>query len=143
MYYYSPKENSFYPEEMKEVYEAANSFPEDARLVDDTVWLQFGIGQIPEGKYRVAGDEGLPVWASVPEPTEEERKRLFDKEKDKRIQEAVNRITPLQYAVNLDMATEKEVEYLKNLQRYVVLLNRLENKGLSIADIKWPTLPTE
>lgn len=65
-------------------------------------------------------------------------------EKIRSLQEtAVALITPLQYAKDLEMATEDELAYLKNLQVYVVKLNRVPLQKDYPYTIDWPTLPTE
>ncbi|HCJ8320399.1 TPA: tail fiber assembly protein [Escherichia coli] len=56
---------------------------------------------------------------------------------------AVALITPLQYAKDLEMATEDELAYLKNLQVYVVKLNRVPLQKDYPYAIDWPTLPTK
>lgn len=55
----------------------------------------------------------------------------------------VGLITPLQYAKELDMATDDELAYLKNLQIYVVKLNRVPLQEEFPYKIDWPILPTE
>lgn len=56
---------------------------------------------------------------------------------------AVDLITPLQYAETLEIITEDESAYLKNLQRYVVELNRVTQQEGYPTDIEWPVLPTK
>lgn len=56
---------------------------------------------------------------------------------------AVALITPLQYAKDLEIATTEELAYLKNLQVYVVKLNRVPLQENYPYDIDWPILPTE
>lgn len=57
--------------------------------------------------------------------------------------EASSLITPLQYAKDLDMATEEELSYLSNLQKYFVYLNRVPTQTGYPRKIEWPILPTE
>lgn len=52
-------------------------------------------------------------------------------------------ITPLQYAKELDMISPEEEVYLRNLQRYVVLLSRVPSQEGYPTTIDWPILPTE
>lgn len=52
-------------------------------------------------------------------------------------------ITPLTYAKDLDMITDEESAYLKNLQRYVVSLSRVASQEGYPATIEWPILPTK
>lgn len=50
-------------------------------------------------------------------------------------------MAPLQAAKDLDMITEKEDAYFKELQRYLVYLNRIPSQEGYPTKIEWPTLP--
>ncbi|MCQ9426667.1 tail fiber assembly protein [Pseudomonas sp. LJDD11] len=54
--------------------------------------------------------------------------------------EAQISITPLQYAVDLEMETDDEAAQLLRWKRYVVEVNRID---LTLPDPDWPTLPEE
>ncbi|EGL0607519.1 DUF4376 domain-containing protein [Salmonella enterica] len=68
MYHYSPSQNAFYHESLKQVYTDAGTFPDDTVEVDDTVWLEFAGNHPPEGKQRAAGSDNLPCWVDIPPP---------------------------------------------------------------------------
>ncbi|EIR3456466.1 DUF4376 domain-containing protein [Salmonella enterica] len=68
MYHYSPSNNAFYPDELKQVYIDAGSFPDDTVEVDDDIWLQFAGNPQPEGKERAAGSDNQPCWVDIPLP---------------------------------------------------------------------------
>ncbi|EIE5007042.1 DUF4376 domain-containing protein [Salmonella enterica] len=68
MYHYSPSQNTFYPEDLKQAYIDAGSFPTDSVEVDDSVWLEFAGDHPPKGKQRAAGKDGLPCWVDIPLP---------------------------------------------------------------------------
>ncbi|EAO5523907.1 DUF4376 domain-containing protein [Salmonella enterica] len=68
MYHYSPSNNAFYPEDLKQVYIDAGTFPDDTVEVSDDVWLEFAGNHPPEGKQRAAGKDGLPCWVDIPLP---------------------------------------------------------------------------
>ncbi|MEX9565385.1 tail fiber assembly protein [Morganella morganii] len=53
--------------------------------------------------------------------------------------EATDAIAPLQDAVDLDMATDEEVESLKEWKKYRVLLNRVNTS--TAPDVDWPVKP--
>lgn len=57
--------------------------------------------------------------------------------------EATTLMAPLQAAKELDMMTEEEAAYLKDLQRYLVYLNRVTSQEGYPTDIEWPVLPTK
>ncbi|MCO7264190.1 tail fiber assembly protein [Dickeya zeae] len=53
--------------------------------------------------------------------------------------QAEKRLTVLQYAVELNMASEQEVQALKDWKTYLVLLNRVDLSAAPAID--WPTMP--
>ncbi|HBJ6920648.1 TPA: DUF4376 domain-containing protein [Salmonella enterica subsp. enterica serovar Thompson] len=68
MYHYSPSQNAFYHESLKQVYIDAGTFPADTVEVSDDVWLEFAGNHPPEGKQRAAGSDNLPSWVDIPPP---------------------------------------------------------------------------
>ncbi|VEA74661.1 phage tail assembly protein [Salmonella enterica subsp. arizonae] len=65
MYHYSPTQNTFYPDELKQVYIDAGTFPDDTVEVSDDVWMEFAGNHPPEGKQRAAGHDNLPCWVDI------------------------------------------------------------------------------
>ncbi|MEY0536580.1 tail fiber assembly protein [Providencia rettgeri] len=138
-YYYSTAMNAFYLASMKQSYIDAGSFPSDAKEIADDVFQQFSASVPPEGKMRIAGEDGLPAWADIPPPTQKELIQQAEDEKQNRLQEASKIIAPLQDAADLGMAIESEVATLNKWREYRALLNRVDT---SVApDIKWPEKP--
>ncbi|EOD0169871.1 DUF4376 domain-containing protein [Salmonella enterica] len=68
MYHYSPSQNAFYHESLKQVYIDAGTFPADTVEVSDDVWLEFAGNHPPGGKQRAAGSDNLPCWVDIPPP---------------------------------------------------------------------------
>lgn len=62
-----------------------------------------------------------------------------EQQKQSLLAEANNAIAPLQDAVDLDMATDEEIEKLKAWKKYRVLLNRVDTS--TAPDIDWPIKP--
>lgn len=52
-------------------------------------------------------------------------------------------MAPLQAAKELDMMTDEEAAYLKELQRYLVYLSRVTSQEGYPTNIEWPVLPTK
>ncbi|OCQ53470.1 Caudovirales tail fiber assembly protein [Photorhabdus australis subsp. thailandensis] len=139
MYYYSAKKNAFYPIELKQNYIAAGSLPDDITEVSNDIYQEYAAGSAPEGKYRIAGKNGLPEWADIPPPTKEELQRHAKLKKQQLMTEATNQIALLQDAVDLDIAMEEEKTALLAWKEYRVMLNRID---ISLEmDIDWPKLP--
>lgn len=66
---YSAKKNAFYLLDEEAAYRANGNWPDDVLPVSDEIWQKFA-GNPPEGKQRVAGKEGMPVWVDLPEQDE-------------------------------------------------------------------------
>lgn len=139
MYFYSPSHNRFYAGELKENYIEAGSFPKDVIEVADTVWTEYAGNQPPKGKLRIAGDDGMPCWADVPQMTKEEAIRSANAKMTRLMNAATKAIAPLQDAVDLDISTPEEVESLKAWKTYRVLLSRVDTADAP--DIEWPDSP--
>jgi len=58
--------------------------------------------------------------------------------KDSLLSHSANKISVLQDAVDLDMATDNEVTSLKEWKKYRVLLNRID---VNNTDVVWPSMP--
>lgn len=138
-FYYSPTKNAFYCELHQEQYALAGTWPDDAVAVDESVYTEFAATTAPTGQMRVAGADGMPEWGDIPAPTKEELIALAGKEKELRISEASAKISPLQDAVDLGMATDEEVVQLTEWKKYRVLLNRVDIS--EAPDIDWPEVP--
>ncbi|MER2473647.1 tail fiber assembly protein [Photorhabdus laumondii] len=139
MYYYSAKTNAFYPIELQQNYIASGSLPDDIIEVGIDIYQEYAANNVPEGKYRIAGQNGLPEWADIPPPTKEELQQYVESKKQQFIVEASQQIAPLQDAVDLGIATQEEEAALLVWKKYRVMLNRID---ISLApDIEWPEQP--
>ena len=54
---------------------------------------------------------------------------------------AIEEITPLQYAVDLDMATKEDLELLRKWKKYLVQLTKVSKQETFPQQIEWPSLP--
>jgi len=139
LYVYSPLTNGFYPRELREVYDDAGSWPDDGVAVSDVVYREYQTLPPPEGKVRVAGNDGLPAWADIPALSVAELKAEATATLSALMAKANAAIAPLQDAVDIDDATEAERASLTAWKKYRIALNRLD---LSAApDIAWPAYP--
>lgn len=136
-YYYSASSDAFYPASMEKDYIDAGTFPPDAKLVENAVFDEFS--QNKEGMYRTANRKGELVWKNIPPKTKDEM--IIEAEQIKRalIAESLAAIAPLQYAVDLNIATAEEVSRLNKLKTYHVYLNRTDTS--TAPDIDWPEKP--
>lgn len=138
-YYYSATMNTFYLASIKQNYIDTGSFPDDAKEIEDDIFQQFAAAIPPEGKMRIAGKEGLPIWADIPFPTQKELIQQAEYEKQNKIQEVSKIIAPYQDAIDLGIATDKELKQLNAWKQYRVDLNRIDTA--TAPDIAWPEKP--
>lgn len=75
--------------------------------------------------------------------TKAEQKAMADNTLLSLQKEASTLMAPLQAAKELDMITEEEAAYLKELQRYLVYLSRVTSQEGYPTNIEWPVLPTK
>ncbi|PHM74283.1 tail fiber assembly protein [Xenorhabdus kozodoii] len=139
MYVYSAKNNAFYPIDWQQFYIDAGTWPDDGIEVGESVYLEFMANRPRTDKILIAGDNGLPAWGEIPPPTTEELQQQAEREKRHLMTQASNAIAPLQYAVDLQMATNAEQTELTAWKRYCVLLNRIDCSAAP--DIDWPKAP--
>ncbi|WP_086110890.1 tail fiber assembly protein, partial [Xenorhabdus vietnamensis] len=124
MYIFSAKTNSFYPLALKPDYINAGSWPADGIEVSDAVYQEFRTP--PEGKQRITGADGLPAWGNIPPPTPEMLQRRAESRKQYLMNEARDKIAPLNDAVDLNIATNAEKSALTEWRKYRVLLSRVD-----------------
>lgn len=67
LYYYSAVKNAFFPDELKDAYQNAGNWPQDATEVEESVFSVYSAPP-PQGKQRAAGKDGLPCWVDIPPP---------------------------------------------------------------------------
>lgn len=138
-YVYSPEKNSFYPTDLQDVYESAGSWPVDAIVVKDSMYVEFAVNPPPDGKQRGAGKNGQPIWVTATNPDHEMLVTIADGDKKRLLAEATAAIAPLNDAVEEDMATDEELKQLKAWRTYRVMLNRVDVS--KAPDITWPDKP--
>ncbi|BET97274.1 tail fiber assembly protein [Xenorhabdus taiwanensis] len=137
MYVYSAKNNAFYPIDWQQLYIDAGTWPDDGVEVSEAVYRKFMAS--PAGKMCIAGDDGLPAWVDIPPPTPEQLQQQAASQKRYLMSQATNSIAPLQYAVDLNMATDTEQSTLLAWKKYTVLLNRVDCS--TAPNIDWPKAP--
>lgn len=134
-YSYSAKNNAFYANSLRSNYA---EWPEDATEVVAKVFTEFNQSP-PEGKIRIAGNNGMPVWGDLPPLSHEESIDQAEAKVSALMSMAEEKIRPLQYAQGLDIATDEEVSKLKAWQIFSVKLNRVDVSAAP--DIDWPVMP--
>lgn len=93
--------------------------------------------EIKDGWAEISKDEAMSI--ANPPPTKEQLVTAAESEKQYLMTEAGAKISVLQDAVDLDMATPEEESALKAWKKYRVLLNRVDTS--TAPDIAWPVKP--
>jgi len=137
-YYFSKTTCSFYPVELLEAYKDAGTLPDDAVPVTDAAYETY-TGIPPDGKIRGASNRGQPAWVDIPEPTKEDAVLLATMKKQRLMADAEEAIALLSRAAKYGIATDEEKTKLEALERYTVLLSRVNPDDAP--DIDWPEYP--
>lgn len=133
-YVYSAETNLFYPLSLRTDYEINEDWPENFIEVSDEMFTEFT--SFREGKIRVSGPDGLPVWEDVPPPSKEKLAEMAEQQKTTLRAKADAEIAWRQDAVDAGMATEDEITGLAAWKKYRVLLMRVDTS--KAPDINWP-----
>ena len=135
-YFWSAKENGFYPESMKELYEnSPDGWPEDAVEISEELYNSLLEGQ-SRGKVIASGRDGKPL---LSDPVIDHT-AMAEAEKSRLGSKAEELILPLQRAVKYGIASEEEMERLKEWEIFSVELSRVDT---SLApEIEWPEPPS-
>lgn len=141
-YSYSPSENAFYAVALKNTYELSGTWPTDALDIPDIISAEY-MAEPPEGKLRIAGDDGWPNWTDKPESTLDELIAAANAEKQERIDHANDYMNSKQWSGKAALGRLKGDE----LTQYNVWLDYLDAleavDSSSVPTVSWPTPPAE
>lgn len=134
--YYSAERNAFYPESFRDDYHnSPTGWPADAIAVGEGVY-QYLIDGVASGKIIVPDDDGHPILTERPAPTPEQLVAQAEVEKLRLLRIATEKIAPLQDAVDLGVANDKETADLLAWKQFRVLVNRVKPEAPD-----WPQQP--
>nr|WP_140918463.1 tail fiber assembly protein [Limnobaculum xujianqingii] len=140
MFYYSKEMNAFYLADGKDNYLSAGTWPADAVGVSLDIFNEFS-DVPPEGKIRVAGQDGLPKWQDIPPLTKEQSIEFAEVEKSRQISSVNNYINSKQWPGKAAIGRLKDDE-LMQYNLWLDYLDALEAIDIIQApDIKWPQKP--
>ncbi|QBY42863.1 tail fiber assembly protein [Arsenophonus nasoniae] len=139
VYYFSATKLCWLSESLKESYISAGTWDDEATKVSFNIYKEYALCAPLEGKMLGADKNGAPIWIDIPPKTKNELIKEAENTKIELMQNAAAIITPLQDAIDLNMATDEECKNLMEWKTYRVLLSRID---ISIApNIEWPKLP--
>ncbi|HEJ7051567.1 TPA: tail fiber assembly protein [Serratia marcescens] len=137
-YYFSKTTCAFYPVELLEAYRDAGTLPDDVVSVTDAAYEKYTCPP-PDGKTRGANNRGQPAWVDMPEPSKEDTILLATMKKQQLMTDAEDAIALLSRAAKYGIATEEEKIRLEALEKYTVLLSRVNSNDAP--EIEWPIVP--
>lgn len=135
MIYYDPSENAFLDTSFY-----AYDVPEGAVEITPGDHADLLAGNAA-GSTIAPGKGGKPMLVPPPELTATELSINALSKRDSLLTEAALRIAPLQDAVDLEDASETEVDQLKKWKTYRVALNRIQDQPKFPSKITWPKVP--
>ncbi|PBT54276.1 tail fiber assembly protein [Escherichia coli] len=140
-YSFSPSRLAFYANELCETYyKPADSWPDDATDIDDSIADKYMILTPPVGKMLGVVD-GKPAWVDVPPPTHEEHVAAAELKKQTLINQTNDYMASKQWPGKAAIGRLKG----EGLEQYNLWLDYLDALELvdtaSAPDIEWPTPP--
>ncbi|REF28587.1 virus tail fiber assembly protein lambda gpK [Xenorhabdus cabanillasii] len=88
------------------------------------IYAYENVNRVKSGLTPISEAEALAI--ANPPPTPAELQQRAEREKQYRMSQVANAIAPLQYAVDLKIATDGELAALTEWKKYCVLLNRVD-----------------
>lgn len=139
-YSYSPSENAFYVVALKNTYELSGTWPADALDIPDDISVKY-MAEPPQGKIRVAGENGFPTWAEIPPPSHEELIEQAESERQLLINQANEYMNSKQWPGKAAIGRLKgeELAQYNSWLDYLDALELVDTSGTP--DIEWPTPP--
>ena len=137
-YLFSKTTCAFYPVELFDAYKAAGTLPDDASAVTDAEYKKYTCTP-PDGKTRGASSKGQPVWVDISDPSKEDAVLLASMKKQQLMTDAEDAIALLSRAEKYGIITDEEKTRLEALERFTVLLNRINPEDAP--NIDFPTFP--
>ncbi|ELP4027330.1 tail fiber assembly protein [Escherichia coli] len=139
-YVYSARHNAFFPVDMIDKYKSVGWDLSDAKEVNQNIVSEFMV-EPPQGKVRIAGEDGLPMWADIAPPTHEELIEITESERQLLINQANEYMNSKQWPGKAAIGRLKGDE-LAQYNLWLDYLDALELIDTSGApDIEWPTPP--
>ena len=139
-YFFSPSENIAYQARLMTAYKDAGTLPDNLTEISEEMFQEYFIAMPPAGKYRAAGDDGLPAWADMAQPSKETLVMVAEQERHNRIDTALNSIAVVQLKLQAGRKlTTDETARLNAALDYIDLLNETDTS--TAPDIEWPKTP--
>jgi len=136
IYVYSACNNAFYFKEGKQVF--GKEWPDDTIDIDEKLFLEFA-GNAPEGKQRIAGDDGFPAWQDILALSKSDLVTYAEAEKGQKLSLAIATISLWQTELQLGIISDEDKA---SLIAWLAYIKALKNVDISNPpNINWPENP--
>lgn len=139
-YKYAASTNAFYSTSVIYL-----NLPDDAQDIAESSYIEFAANAAPDGKMRIAGPDGLPAWADIPPPAENEvTDRTLVKNTALRTQYAATaalNIATLQTGIAINRSIEGDSDALTAWQGYLCDLRAMTTEDLQQSPATFPAAP--
>lgn len=139
-YFYSKENNAFYPESLRQDYENADGWPEDAREISDELYLALMVGQ-SSGKMIVSNKSGFPELAERIVNWQE----VAESKRDSLLLEAKEITSDWRTELSLDLISEEDKTMLVKWMAYIQQVKSMDVSAItdeqSYNAIIWPLEP--
>lgn len=137
---YSASNNSFFAKSDIAKYERAGWVLTDLVQVTYDCYLEFIKDRTTEGKARVAGNDGHPVWTDIPPITHEQEVFKADSIRQSLLSMASTVTSDWKTELALGIISDKDKESLIEWMKYIRLLKSIDTSNSP--EIEWPNTPS-
>ncbi|MEB7917473.1 tail fiber assembly protein [Enterobacter mori] len=124
-YYYSAKENAFYPSLLIPDYVEAGTLPDDVKEIS-TDWYTYLLNCQAMGRVIRPNEFNLPVPSESPPPTQQELRGAARKKKAQIMRMVSEKIAVLNDSIELGISTKEEEIALLAWRNYRVMVSRVQ-----------------
>lgn len=136
--FFSGRTLGFYPLDMKDDYESAGSWPDDAVKLTQNEKDKYWLKTAPVGK-MLGCKNSKPCWVSIPPPTKAELTEQAELKKQALITEANQKTQLWQTQLMLGIITDEDKASLTEWMLYVQKVQAVDTS--TAPDIIWPEKP--
>lgn len=139
-YIYSASQDAFFPVSLKDIYEAAGTWPDGGVEVDDDTFAMF-TNIPPEGKIRGCNEKGMPVWVDAPPLTEDQLISAAKFEQLSRLEYADRVTSDWKTEMALGEISDDDKEKLSKWMSYKKEVKSIKVEDAIVDGFKWPEMP--
>lgn len=134
--------NAFYPYAQKELYVSAGTWPQSGVDVDESVFIEYTMMGVPDGKVRSTDEDGMPCWVDIPPLTSAEVKAQNETKRDYLLERARQALIVISTDILMSEQTgDDDTKEKKIRTKLKEMIDFLKNLDLEDENITWPEVP--